>query len=56
MGLLKGVDTTFAQSVSADPSGNAIGPFATGQTAQLRTRVRNANGNTTGSVRTLKIL
>jgi hypothetical protein len=54
--LLKGVDTGFAHSVAVDPSGNAIGPFAAGQIVQLRTRVRNANGSTTGSVRTLTIL
>jgi hypothetical protein len=51
--LLKGVNTGFAHSVAVDPSGNAIGPFTAGQTVQLRTRVRNANGSTTGSVRTL---
>lgn len=54
--MVRGVDTAFAQSVGADPSGNAIGPFSAGQTVQLRTRVRNANGSTTGSVRTLTIL
>ncbi len=50
------VDTEFTHSIGADPSGNAIGPFAGGQTVQLRTRVRNGNGSTTGSVRTLAIL
>jgi hypothetical protein len=42
-------------SYVADPSGNAIGPFAAGATVHLRTRVTNSNGTTTGSVRTLTI-
>lgn len=52
---LDGDDTTFAHSVAADPSGNAIGPFSAGQTVQLRTRASNGGGTTTGSVRTLTI-
>ncbi|MBS0656871.1 MAG: hypothetical protein JSR82_01330 [Verrucomicrobia bacterium] len=48
-----GADADFAHSTTADPSGNALGPFAAGQTVRLRTRVTNANGTTTGSVRTL---
>ena len=50
-----GVDADFTHSLAADPSGNALGPFAVGQQVQLRTRTRNANGTTTGSVRTLTI-
>ncbi|MEO5713195.1 MAG: hypothetical protein ABIT37_06875 [Luteolibacter sp.] len=50
-----GTDTTFSHSTPADPSGNTVGPFAVGQTVKLRTRVSNANGTTTGSVRTLVI-
>lgn len=54
--MVSGTDTDFTHSVAADPSGNALGPFAVGQTVKLRTRVRNANGTTTGSVRTLTLL
>jgi hypothetical protein len=39
----------------ADPSGNALGPFAAGQTVLVRTRVKNANGTTTGSAHTLTL-
>lgn len=46
---------TFTNSLAANPSGNAIGPFDAGSRVSLRTRVRNANGTTTGSVRTLTI-
>jgi hypothetical protein len=54
--LVVGVDADFtSHSVPVDPSGNALGPFAVGQTVQLRTRVTNNNGTTTGSVRTLTI-
>lgn len=50
-----GMDAEFAHSVIADPSGNALGPFIAGNTVKLRTRVRNGNGTTTGSVRSLVI-
>ena len=53
--MIVGTDADFTQSVPADPSGNALGPFSAGQTVKLRTRVRNSNGTTTGSVRTLTI-
>lgn len=45
----------FPNVLPADPSGNALGPFASGARIQLRTRVRNSNGATTGSIRTLEI-
>ena len=45
----------YAHALAADPSGNALGPFAGGSRVQLRTRVNNSNGTTTGSVRTLEI-
>ncbi len=45
----------FPNVVPADPSGNALGPFASGARVQLRTRVRNSNGATTGSIRTVEI-
>jgi hypothetical protein len=48
-------NTDFANAVPADPSGNSIGPFANGQTVNLRTRVRNTNGASTSAVRTLQI-
>lgn len=51
-----GTDNDFTHSVAVDPSGNALGPFIVGQTVKLRTRVSNANGTTTGSVRTLAIV
>jgi hypothetical protein len=51
-----GVDADFSHSAPADPSGNTIGPFAIGQTVNIRTRVTNGNGTTTGSVRTLKLI
>jgi hypothetical protein len=50
-----GVDASFAHSAPANPSGNAIGPFASGQTVKLRTRVHNGNRMINGSVRTLTI-
>jgi hypothetical protein len=53
--MVSGTDADFTHSIPADPSGNALGPFAAGQTVKLRTRVSNANGTTTGSVRTLVI-
>ena len=54
--MVTGTDTEFSNSIPADPSGNAIGPFTIGATVKLRTRVTNANGTTTGSIRTLKLL
>ena len=54
--MVVGVDQDFAHTHTADPSGNALGPFTIGQVVKLRTRVTNANGTTTGSVRTLTIL
>ena len=53
--MVVGIDPDFNHHVPADPSGNALGPFTAGQTVNLRTRVTNANGTTTGSVRTLTI-
>jgi hypothetical protein len=50
-----GIDADFTHSAKADPSGNALGAFAVGQTVKIRTRVTNANGTTTGSVRTITI-
>ena len=52
---VEGVDLDFAHSVEADPSGNALGPFAIGNTVKLRTRVKNSHGTTTGSVRSLVV-
>lgn len=54
--MVEGVDTDFTHTAPADPSGNALGPFTIGQVVKLRTRVTNANGTTTGSVRTLTVL
>ena len=48
--------TDFTHTAPADPSGNALGTFTIGQVVKLRTRVTNANGTTTGSVRALTIL
>jgi hypothetical protein len=53
--MIVGTDNDFTRSTPADPSGNALGPFVVGQTVKLRTRVSNANGTTTGSVRTLTL-
>lgn len=50
-----GAGELFAQAAPADPSGNALGPFKVGDTVRLRTRVRNANGTRTGSVRTITL-
>ena len=54
--MVVGVDQDFSHTHTADPSGNALGPFTIGQVVKLRTRVTNSNGTTTGSVRTLTIL
>ncbi len=53
--MVSGTENDFTHSVPADPSGNALGPFAMGQTIKLRTRVSNANGTTTSSIRTLTL-
>lgn len=53
--MVVGTDADFTHSAPADPSGNALGPFPVGSTVKLRTRVSNANGTTTGSIRTLVI-
>jgi hypothetical protein len=53
--MVVGTDADFTNTTAADPSGNALGPFAAGTTVKLRTRVTNSNGTTTGSVRTLTI-
>ena len=50
-----GVDAKFTHSIPVDPSGNTLGAFTVGQTVKIRTRVTNANGTTTCSVRTLTI-
>ena len=54
--MVVGVDSTFTHSTPADPSGNALGPFAVGQTVKIRTRTRTAHATTLGSVRTLTLL
>lgn len=48
-----GTDSRFLDNTPVDPSGNTLGPFAVGKTVNVRTRVTNGNGTTTGSVRTL---
>jgi hypothetical protein len=53
--MVTGMDTDFTHQVPADPSGNTLGPFTAGSSVKLRTRVTNANGTTTGSIRTLVI-
>jgi hypothetical protein len=39
-----------------DASGNALGPFAVGQTVQVRTRVTNASGSREGGTRQLTLI
>ncbi len=51
-----GTDAKFSNSLPVDPSGNTLGPFAVGQTVNVRTRVKNGIGTTTGSIRSLKLL
>lgn len=48
-----GTDADFTNSAPVDPSGNTLGPFAVGKKVNVRTRVTNANGTTTGGVRTI---
>ena len=48
-----GTDNDFTHNAPVDPSGNTLGPFAVGKKVNVRTRVTNGNGTTTGSVRTL---
>lgn len=43
-------------SVPYDPGGNAIGPFAAGQTVRARTRVTNPRGSREGGVRQLTLI
>ena len=50
-----GVDADFTHNKPAAAGGTEIGPFTVGQTVRLRTRVANANGTTTGSVRSITI-
>ena len=54
--MVVGVDSTFTHSTPANPSGNALGPFAVGQTVKIRTRTRNTSATTLGSVRTLTLV
>jgi hypothetical protein len=49
-------EQAFAHTVAADPSGNTIGPFDSGATVFLRTRVATGAGTKTGSVRKLTII
>jgi hypothetical protein len=51
-----GTDNDFTNSAAVDPSGNTLGPFAAGKTINVRTRVTNGNGTTTGGVRTIVML
>ena len=51
-----GTDADFTHSAAVDPSGNTLGSFAVGKTVKIRSRTTNANGTTTGSIRTLTIL
>ncbi len=53
--MVVGTDADFTHSVVADPSGNALGPFAAGKTVKLRTRATNSNGATVGTIRTLTL-
>ncbi len=53
----KRVDIDFDwQSVPYDASGNAIGPFETGQTVKARTRVTNTSGSRDGGERQLTLI
>ena len=49
-------DTGFTHSVPFDASGNALGPFAVGQTVRIRTSVTNTHGTRTGGVRQLTLI
>jgi len=53
--MVTGTDPDFTHSVAVEPDGNEIGPFARGDVVKLRSRVTNANGSTTGSIRTLTL-
>ncbi len=48
-----GTDADFTHNAAVDPSGNTLGPFAVGKKVNVRTRVTNGNGTTTGSIRTI---
>jgi hypothetical protein len=50
-----GTDNDFTNSAALDPSGNTLGPFPVGRTVNVRTRVTNSHGTTTGSVRTITL-
>ncbi len=54
--MLDGTDTDFIHSITVNPNGNEIGPFPPGSVVKLRSRVTNANGSTTGSIRTLTLI
>lgn len=51
-----GVDTDFAHSLPLDASGNALGPFAEGQTIKILTEVTNSAGTRTIAPRTILIV
>ena len=52
---MAGTDNGFTNQAAVDPSGNTLGPFAVGRQVNVRTRVKNGNGTTTGSIRTLTL-
>ena len=53
--MVEGVDADFTNSVTADLSGNLIGPFTADQVVKVRTRPLNGNGTRTSAVRSLTI-
>ncbi len=56
VGVFRDASADGAPGGRTAASGNAPGLFVAGQVVKLRTRTKNANGTTTGSVRTLTIL
>lgn len=48
-----GADSGFDHSAPLDPSGNALGPFAQGQTVKIITEVSNSAGTRTIAARTI---
>lgn len=52
---IEGVDPGFDHSAPLDASGNALGPFAVGQTIKIMTEVSNSSGTRTSAVRTIVI-